>query len=83
MCPSNNEVGEKKVVHVEKVKIVVTAYGEKTSANEMAVYGSAVKFVAYWIQKQDGALDMTTEDLFEEFKGNVCIAMMGEIKGTG
>lgn len=73
----------KVVAKVEKVQITVSAKGDITKPHEIEVYGHAVKFMAFWMQKQDGVMDMTTEDLFEEFKANVCKAMMGETKGTG
>ena len=74
---------DRKTVITESVKLTVTCYGESTPPGEMQIYGSAVKFLAYWIEKQTGAMDATSEDLFEELKSNVCKAMMGETKGTG
>jgi len=66
-----------------KVQLKVSAYADRTHQSEIAVYGAAVKFVAYWLQKQNGVMDMDTEALFDEFKQNVCTAMMGPTGGTG
>jgi hypothetical protein len=74
---------DRKTVATGKTRLVVTAFGETTPPEEIQIYAHAVKFLAYWIEKQDGAAGCTTEDLFTELKTNVCKVMMGETKGTG
>lgn len=76
-------MSDNKVVQMGRVKLVITAYGETTPPEELRIYAHAVKFLAYWMQKQDGAMGSDTEALFEELKTNVCKAMMGETKGSG
>jgi hypothetical protein len=65
------------------VKLIISAYGDITTANEIELYGAAVKYLAFWFMKQDGVNGKDTEALFEEFKENVCKAMAAGAQGTG
>lgn len=67
----------------EKVQLSISAYGDRTSPYEIHLYGSGVKFFAYWFTKQDGVMGKDTEALFDELKENVCKAMAAGTKGTG
>ena len=66
-----------------KVALSISAYGDSTSASEVELYGSAVKFIAYWLMKQDGVGGQDTGQLLKEFNSNVCIAMAAGTEGTG
>jgi len=66
-----------------RVQLTISAWGETTTDEDIAVYGSAVKFMAIWLMKQDGAMGKDTEALLNEFKHNVCTAMRVGVQGTG
>ncbi len=54
-----------------------------TTAESLRTYASAVRFMASWLEAQDGANDKGTKELLEEFESNVCAMMKGEFEGTG
>lgn len=66
-----------------KVSLNISAYGDRTTANEVEIYGAGVKFFAYWLMKQDGVMGKDTEKLFDELKQNICTAMAAGTEGTG
>ena len=53
----------------------VAAHAETTSRDEIQTYVAAVHFVAFWLEKQDGAAGHDTSELFDQFKENVCLIM--------
>jgi hypothetical protein len=65
-----------------KVPLTITCYNEITPDSEIEMYGSAVKYLTYWMAKQDGAGGLDTPALFEELKRNVCLAMAVGCKGS-
>ena len=66
-----------------QVTLVISAKADNTTQQELETYGSAVSFLAYWFEKQDGVMGQDTPALFDEFKDNVCRAMAAGTKGTG
>jgi hypothetical protein len=54
-----------------------------TTQSALSTYVASVKFMAQWLEGQDGAGGKSTKELLEEFEGNVCAMMKGEYKGTG
>lgn len=57
------------------VPLKIAAYSETTSPDEIATYVAAAQFLAFWLEKQNGAAGNDTEALFEQFKNNVCAIM--------
>lgn len=66
-----------------RIQLQISAYNDKTTEKEIAMYGSAVKFMAYWLTKQDGVMGKDTGALLDEFKSNICKAMRGGAGGQG
>lgn len=64
------------------VQLTISAFAERTPPVEIELYGSAVKFLTYWMVKQNGCGGKDTEALFEELKSNVCKAMAAGTEGT-
>lgn len=65
------------------VQLSITAYGGKTTDQELEMYKQSVKYMAYWFTKQNGALGKDTPELFDEYKTNICKAMAAGTQGTG
>lgn len=65
------------------VQLKISAYGETTTDKDIQMYGAAVKFMTYWLIKQDGVMDKDTGMLLDEFKENICLAMRGGAGGQG
>lgn len=55
--------------------IKVACYREHTTNEQIETYVAAVWFLAWWMEKQDGAGGFDTEQLFEHLKQNVCTVM--------
>ena len=63
------------------VPLKIAAYLESTTPEQLQTYVAAVRFVAWWVEKQDGAAGNDTAALFDQFKDNVCAMMArGTIK---
>lgn len=65
------------------IQLQISAYSEKTTDKEIQMYGAAVKFMTYWLVKQDGVMGKDTGQLLDEFKENICLAMRGGAGGQG
>jgi len=66
-----------------KIQLTISAYEERTTPQEIQMYGAAVKFMTYWLIKQDGVMGKDTGALLDEFKENICLAMRGGAGGQG
>lgn len=53
----------------------VAVHAEHTTHEQIETYVAAVWFLAWWMEKQDGAGGYTTEQLFDHLKQNVCTVM--------
>lgn len=57
------------------VPLKIAAFGSHTTPEQIQTYVAAVQFVAWWLEKQDGAAGLDTGQLFDQFKDNVCAIM--------
>ena len=62
--------------HKSMVKLGVSAK-ESTNQDELKLYISCAAFIAAWLEYQNGARGLNTEQLFDEFRDNVCLIMRG------
>lgn len=57
------------------LKLKVAVHQDSTTREEVETYVAAVCFLAWWMEKQDGAGGFDTEQLFEHLRQNVCTVM--------
>ena len=57
------------------VSLKVAVHREHTTQEQIETYIAAVWFLAWWMEKQDGAAGFDTTELFEHLKQNVCAVM--------
>ena len=64
----------------EPMSLHVAIHEEHTTNEQIETYVAAVWFLAWWLEKQDGAGGFNTEQLFEHLKENICTVMAAGAK---
>ena len=67
--------------HPDTIPLQVAAKMDMVTEEHVETYVAAVQFIAWWLEQNDGARGMSTGELLEQFKDNVCVVMArGAIK---